>query len=74
MELKLLHQPRIEPVRVLLIVPYGIETRFAATVSALRCLLIVPYGIETKRGIYVAVDSTPLLIVPYGIETQIPAG
>ena len=58
----------------LLIVPYGIETRFAATVSALRCLLIVPYGIETKRGIYVAVDSTPLLIVPYGIETQIPAG
>ena len=52
----------------LLIVPYGIETRFFVTDFTFKPLLIVPYGIETR---FFVTDFTfkPLLIVPYGIET-----
>ena len=31
----------------LLIVPYGIETRFSCSIRLMGILLIVPYGIET---------------------------
>ena len=54
--------------RLLLIVPYGIETSTTNGISLKQFLLIVPYGIETwigannKHFFY-------LLIVPYGIET-----
>ena len=34
--------------KVLLIVPYGIETSMISQVSVLLSLLIVPYGIETS--------------------------
>ena len=33
--------------RILLIVPYGIETRYRKVNQDVRYLLIVPYGIET---------------------------
>ena len=35
--------------RVLLIVPYGIETRYFPECNKKSVLLIVPYGIETIR-------------------------
>ena len=33
----------------MLIVPYGIETYYAATASNVNKVLIVPYGIETQK-------------------------
>ena len=70
MELKLLHQPRVQPVPILLIVPYGIETSSGGELKQIVRLLIVPYGIETivSPGFLVVFK---LLIVPYGIETYI---
>ena len=55
--------------RVLLIVPYGIETKSARVgLKRVKNLLIVPYGIETAE-ILVELVYIRLLIVPYGIET-----
>ena len=56
-------------VRILLIVPYGIETIYTEKEKEKLWLLIVPYGIETKHvRRHCSVPS--LLIVPYGIETS----
>ncbi len=56
--------------RLLLIEPYGIETRLCFCYSVdVRCLLIEPYGIETKAVCPVFERHVPLLIEPYGIET-----
>ena len=54
----------------LLIVPYGIETRFGDMDFIGMSLLIVPYGIETffPRS---HESRVCLLIVPYGIETRV---
>ena len=54
----------------LLIVPYGIETRFRGFRFLNLDLLIVPYGIETKIGGARKDIVKELLIVPYGIETD----
>ena len=60
--------------RVLLIVPYGIETwYYKAIVLNQFCLLIVPYGIETFVDMRHGYRALILLIVPYGIETYIYA-
>ena len=57
------------PPSILLIVPYGIETRDAIAPTELpHPLLIVPYGIETLRCCQ-HLPEIHLLIVPYGIET-----
>ena len=55
---------------LLLIVPYGIETRIQIKTELLKVLLIVPYGIETEYAKEMF-DYTGLLIVPYGIETSL---
>ena len=56
-------------VKILLIVPYGIETpRFTSLICSFT-LLIVPYGIETRFNGFL-LSCTRLLIVPYGIETK----
>ena len=53
----------------LLIVPYGIETRYKRKKTVYgNYLLIVPYGIETSVG-PIRYGLPSLLIVPYGIET-----
>ena len=53
----------------LLIVPYGIETKYHIDCPYHHCkLLIVPYGIETCSG-EALISISFLLIVPYGIET-----
>ena len=72
MELKLVELNHLVNLRILLIVPYGIETDKSSGTGILsRLLLIVPYGIETcvvaRFGL-----SFFLLIVPYGIETPQP--
>ena len=54
----------------LLIVPYGIETRFMSAACTSCALLIVPYGIETLLFVVVEHGQGDLLIVPYGIETN----
>ena len=55
----------------LLIVPYGIETKFQPVeCGAASWLLIVPYGIETEFLVRVEELHFLLLIVPYGIETN----
>ena len=56
---------------LLLIVPYGIETKFSKNEIQLVNLLIVPYGIETSFRLSSLLPLTGLLIVPYGIETQL---
>ena len=56
--------------QLLLIVPYGIETKNLLKILLEFYLLIVPYGIETLFGEYKS-DLIKLLIVPYGIETYI---
>ena len=69
MELKQTGQLRRVFANVLLIVPYGIETRHRLRVYNSHHLLIVPYGIETII-VYSRFQYFPrLLIVPYGIET-----
>ena len=55
--------------KVLLIVPYGIETRNRISCNRYTRLLIVPYGIETIEIPFTKNSFTALLIVPYGIET-----
>ena len=56
----------------LLIVPYGIETRYTHTRTiANDRLLIVPYGIETITEETTKKYNKQLLIVPYGIETPL---
>ena len=58
----------------LLIVPYGIETRYKdRTFLWAAGLLIVPYGIETQQSGRISGRIGSLLIVPYGIETRIGA-
>ena len=59
----------LSPPRLLLIVPYGIETRDPREFVSYVRLLIVPYGIETYSGSRQA-EVIWLLIVPYGIETS----
>ena len=60
--------------KLLLIVPYGIETRNDKKgVYALVQLLIVPYGIETAE-LATWWRLIALLIVPYGIETRCRSG
>ena len=63
--------PQPEKSWKLLIVPYGIETKWRMPQPEKSWkLLIVPYGIETflkARAGY----SAGLLIVPYGIETHL---
>ena len=55
---------------MLLIVPYGIETKFLElNMRQGYSLLIVPYGIETDLGMS-RIALSRLLIVPYGIETR----
>ena len=49
MELKLLSLSDRVILRVLLIVPYGIETFVQKLIPAKILLLIVPYGIETLK-------------------------
>ncbi len=49
MELKLIFQYTTGKDLALLIVPYGIETRFRLRLPFLGFLLIVPYGIETNK-------------------------
>ena len=71
MELKqiIFHNKRIVPY-ILLIVPYGIETRSRPDhLLEAHKLLIVPYGIETKLQANQEYTDANLLIVPYGIET-----
>ena len=68
MELKLRCQELVPTSFLLLIVPYGIETKIVKLQNYLMKLLIVPYGIETSHGGERYVRSR-LLIVPYGIET-----
>ena len=49
MELKRLNCFAVYCINVLLIVPYGIETKLCPCLSSLALvLLIVPYGIETS--------------------------
>ena len=56
---------------MLLIVPYGIETRQPGKpFGEDENLLIVPYGIETSK-LAVRTSLFALLIVPYGIETVV---
>ena len=55
--------------RLLLIVPYGIETQNPRCLLLFPTLLIVPYGIETEIC-FNHVGTCTLLIVPYGIETK----
>ena len=56
---------------ILLIVPYGIETRnLVDEIDKHVLLLIVPYGIETGHIHHAFLHHIILLIVPYGIETN----
>ena len=65
MELKQITCQAVSAVILLLIVPYGIETKITFFISQrFKSLLIVPYGIETGNT-----GNLLLLIVPYGIET-----
>ena len=48
MELKQLYVLFLHGRRVVLIVPYGIETRHNARSDQVNDVLIVPYGIETN--------------------------
>ena len=59
--------------RLLLIVPYGIETGLRRWVFICTLLLIVPYGIETISS-QIQIRLHVLLIVPYGIETRFSDG
>ena len=69
MELKLSFGRADTARKILLIVPYGIETWEAGFwFTAGDSLLIVPYGIETTDS-YNHSTGQGLLIVPYGIET-----
>ena len=70
MELKLLKPSFSAASSTLLIVPYGIETKFKLdSLGKLMILLIVPYGIETSTILSQISLIDILLIVPYGIET-----
>ncbi len=71
MELKLGLSSIPSPLFLLLIVPYGIETKESEVLFAGGTLLIVPYGIETDERIQNSTTESKLLIVPYGIETAI---
>ena len=73
MELKLFHVDFRTSPKVLLIVPYGIETGIRFYDIHQRALLIVPYGIETSRCQLLVCNLNTLLIVPYGIETSVLA-
>ena len=55
--------------KILLIVPYGIEIRLKDLRSPSRQLLIVPYGIEINNTKFKNLFHN-LLIVPYGIEIR----
>ena len=55
---------------LVLIVPYGIETREKAVSTRTITVLIVPYGIETESNINRETVVLFVLIVPYGIETK----
>ena len=68
MELKRCSRSQFRILRLLLIVPYGIETGTLCAYFYRTGLLIVPYGIETIE-VRAAVLCVALLIVPYGIET-----
>ena len=70
MELKLWNVYICKMPRLLLIVPYGIETHILQPESIPLLLLIVPYGIETAVARGVFYNRKGLLIVPYGIETN----
>ena len=50
MELKLCSRSQFRIRRLLLIVPYGIETKDLSYALAASSLLIVPYGIETRKA------------------------
>ena len=69
MELKPGSREEEGSIRILLIVPYGIETLSEISDKLLMFLLIVPYGIETYAGDTTLMEHINLLIVPYGIET-----
>ena len=45
--------------RWLLIVPYGIETRFRLNFDTIEFLLIVPYGIETFEVVAIKKKHRP---------------
>ena len=51
MELKHCTSFNLQTSSKVLIVPYGIETRFAKTLPGDHGVLIVPYGIETSNVI-----------------------
>ena len=70
MELKQLTTEYQNLKKVLLIVPYGIETCLAHCCAVAQHLLIVPYGIETISLLLLYIFNLLLLIVPYGIETD----
>ena len=55
---------------VVLIVPYGIETRHNHLITVTIKVLIVPYGIETRKRQGCGTHAS-VLIVPYGIETKV---
>ena len=74
MELKLVYRYGLHDHNGLLIVPYGIETKYSISGIVKRFnLLIVPYGIETAARIF-QLCRDDLLIVPYGIETSARKG
>ena len=59
MELKLTHEILYQFRRVLLIVPYGIETIERTVLQDKHGLLIVPYGIETPARCPVRISHYP---------------
>ena len=70
MELKLAYTSASPDTSTLLIVPYGIETKYEKSGhDNPHVLLIVPYGIETS-DMSDLLHHISLLIVPYGIETS----
>ena len=68
MELKLKNNIALAVLKIVLIVPYGIETTDGFGNRGSLLVLIVPYGIETCKGDQPE-RPLPVLIVPYGIET-----
>ena len=72
MELKPMYRCGLILPALLLIVPYGIETKQGKIfLCMLVILLIVPYGIETYGSSIELDTDVRLLIVPYGIETYL---
>ena len=69
MELKCVSNASLRSVRVVLIIPYGIEICLDIAHFGILYVLIIPYGIEIRMRVPQN-KSTGVLIIPYGIEMK----